>query len=229
MSATHEALDSLPAAADALGGKLGVYARATVRFLAHAVSSAYVNEESLVFPGSPTGLPLAPGVVARATYAESATHERERVLASVLLDACVLHRDSLAKYAAAFFRKSRSCLTSSNSRRSLRISSSWLVSLPWPGKTSAPMSPERLSACCFHLRSISERIPSSRATSESLLPSSVTSRTASSLNSRVNCRLFCANGHLPPQSYVGLISVSTKTGEFHVRINGKSMRSSVWC
>src|SRR5690625_1570747 len=183
MSATHEALDSLPAAADALGGKLGVYARATVRFLAHAVSSAYVNEESLVFPGSPAGLPLAPGVVARAAYAESATHERERVLASVLLDACVLHRDSLAKYAAAFFRKSRSCLTSSNSRRSLRISSSWLVSLPWPGKTSAPESsepesPERPSACCFHLRSMSERIPNSRATSETFLPSSVTSRTA---------------------------------------------------
>lgn len=97
-------------------------------------------------------------------------NERELELAKVRLDQRLLHRDSCAMYAAAFVRKSRSCLTSSSLHWRRRISSSWLLSCPFSGKTSAGASPERLSTCRFQARSMSPRMPRSRAISETLRP-----------------------------------------------------------
>ena len=113
---------------------------------------------------------------------------------------------------------SRSCLRTSTSRRSRRISSSWLVSLPLPGNTSPGATPARLSACRRQLRSMSARIPSSRATCEIGLPLSCAIRTASTLNSGVNCRRFRSMNHLlarllPPRAYLGVHeSGGTPTG-----------------
>ena len=74
---------------------------------------------------------------------------RERYLKLILMRShkCVLHPSSLAKYAAAFFRMSRSSLTCSNSRLSRATSSPASLRLPGPPKAFTP----RLPNCSFHL------------------------------------------------------------------------------
>jgi len=103
----------------------------------------------------------------------------------------VLHDRSFAKYAAAFFKKSRSWVTNSSSRRKRRTSCSALATLPCPGNTSVSVS-SLASTCCFQWRSISQRIPSCSATLDAELPF-CTSRTASNLNSRVYFRFADMN------------------------------------
>src|SRR5687767_15419353 len=77
-----------------------------------------------------------PVVVPAATDLEDLTHPRDTKLFAVSSDKGVLHLSSLAKYAAAFFKMSRSSLTCSNSRLSRATSSPSVPRRPLPGNRS---------------------------------------------------------------------------------------------
>lgn len=66
------------------------------------------NAESLLLSCALTRRPHRPVVEAGAADLECTTHQGNLELASVCLDSGVLHRDSLAKYSVAFFKKPRS-------------------------------------------------------------------------------------------------------------------------
>lgn len=76
-------------------------------------------------------------------------------------------------------------------------------------------------SCRRHSRSCSGRRASSRATWASGRPLSASSRTAPSLNSRLNCRRFPGIGHLPPPKW-RLRSVSTKSGQLQARTSANA-------
>ena len=65
---------------------------------------------------------MQPCVVAAAVNLENAAHAGEFEFGSVGLNKCVLHPDCFAKYAAAFFRMSRSSVVRLSSALSLAIS-----------------------------------------------------------------------------------------------------------
>jgi len=64
-----------------------------------------------------------PGVVAAGMHRHDLAHAAHAVLVFMPFDKCVLHPDCLAKYAAAFFRMSRSSVTRLSSAFKRRISS----------------------------------------------------------------------------------------------------------
>src|SRR5206468_9139419 len=116
------------------------------------------------------------------------THQRHRIGVPLGGNAGVLHRDSFAKNAAAFFKKSRSWRSTSTSRRKRRSSCSGVSPLGG-GPPAARVS------CCFQWRNWSGRILSSRATSLSGRSLSSASRTASCRNSGLKDRR-CFMDHL---------------------------------
>src|SRR2546422_3016840 len=67
--------------------------------------------------------PILQGVIARNRYSERTAHEPDGKETVMCLDRAVSHGDSLAKNAAARFKKSRSWVTRANSRFT-RVSSS---------------------------------------------------------------------------------------------------------
>src|SRR5216683_5405150 len=154
-------------------------------------------------------------IEAGAANSQQPAHQRQREVVTVNADAGVLHSFSFAKYAAAFFRKSRSCSKRSTSRRKRFSSDSWPLPRPWPGKRfffSLRGSP---STCRFHARNMSGRIPSLPATSAIDCWPSATNLTASSLNSRVNCRLLSPmNTSNPEQYHSGLSRCPRNQGKF---------------
>ena len=75
---------------------------------------------------------ILPGVIATGRNPQATAHQSYRVLVAAALDHRVPLDDSLAKYAAASLKKSRSLVTRANSRLSLANSSS--RGLPVPGK-----------------------------------------------------------------------------------------------
>lgn len=64
-----------------------------------------------------------PSVVAAGVHSHDFAHTAHAMLMFMALDKCVLHPDCLAKYAAAFFRMSRSSVTRLSSAFNLRNSS----------------------------------------------------------------------------------------------------------
>src|SRR5574343_1092779 len=66
-----------------------------------------------------------PGVITTGMHIHNVTEPAHRLLHFVRLDERVPYRDSLAKYAAAFFKMSRSSLTRVNSAFRRRISADW--------------------------------------------------------------------------------------------------------
>ena len=68
-------------------------------------------QQSIVFPGTHAHWRAQPRVVAAAMHPEHTTHRLQPELVRVIAHEGVLHPDSLAKYAAAFFRMSRSSVT----------------------------------------------------------------------------------------------------------------------
>src|SRR5262249_5118356 len=126
---------------------------------------------------------LRPGVEPAAGDLEDAAELAYREGLAVLLDEAKLHFCSSAKYANAFFKMSRSMVTSRSFFSSSRTFCAWPVTRPWPGKTSAAGF---AVACSFQRCSRLRAIPRCVATSVRDLPSSVTNRTASFLNSGVN-------------------------------------------
>src|SRR4030095_6650959 len=92
--------------------------------------------------------PVPPLVVAAARYAQHGAQARHLEQPAMATDEGVLHGSSRAKYAAAFFRMSRSSVTFASSRFSRATSPSDAAGLR-PGPRNAP-SPLPAS-CSFHL------------------------------------------------------------------------------
>src|SRR6185369_11680156 len=183
---THQAGDPLAPATPATGTHFAMNARTAIGSFAVLMNGGNQGPQYYILPRSNTRLSSLSGIETRATNLQYATHRSQRKLMAIQSNAGVLHDFSFAKYAAAFFKKSRSSVTRTSSRRKRRNSSSWLVTRPWPRKMSLAAS---FSTCRFQLRTIDARIPSAAATLATDCPC-LTSRTASSLNSRVNCLRF---------------------------------------
>ncbi len=79
-----------------------------------------------------------PGVVPADRYLQSVAHPCDRQLVGVVGDEREGQLGGLGKYAAAFFKRSRSALSLMFSARSRRSSSSAGVRRPCPGKASSP-------------------------------------------------------------------------------------------
>src|SRR5690606_23888963 len=77
-------------------------------------------------------LTILPVVIATGRHLQTTAHQSDWVLVAAALDHRVPFDDSLAKYAAASFKKSRSFVTRASSR--LRRASSSSRGLPVPGK-----------------------------------------------------------------------------------------------
>src|SRR5690606_14941749 len=127
--------------------------------------------------------PLALGtidrvIVARAADLEEIAHQENGKGDAVLTDPGVLHVDSFAKYAVAFFRISRSSSVRRSCLRSRAIStfiSSTVASSPHGSGGGASL------AC--HARSVASHTPTAWQADLNEYPSSTTNRTASRLNS----------------------------------------------
>src|SRR5207302_5816827 len=84
--------------------------------------------------------PGGPGVVPTGGHPQGLAHPPDRPLALVVGDEPERQLGGLAKYAAAFFSRSRSALRRATSARSRRTSSSAGAGLPCPGKADSPRS-----------------------------------------------------------------------------------------
>ena len=88
---------------------------------------------ALVLRGPHTGWTIPPRIVAAPTDGKRAAEARHRMVRLLSPDKRVSHVDSLAKYAAAFFKMSRSSVTRANSRFSRAISAAGSAGRPEPG------------------------------------------------------------------------------------------------
>src|SRR5579863_3706528 len=92
--------------------------------------------------------PVAPLVIAAARHAEHGAHPCHLEEPHMPANEGVLHGSSRAKYAAAFFRMSRSSVTFASSRLRRATSPSCCAGLrPGPQNAVAPLLP----SCSFHL------------------------------------------------------------------------------
>src|SRR4029453_7361060 len=99
------------------------------------MNGANDHSQTLVGGGPRTGRSSLGGIETGATNFQHPAHQHHWKFLTMNSNAGVLHVHSFAKYAAAFFRKSRSCSRRSTSRRNRLSSSSWSLLLPWPVKT----------------------------------------------------------------------------------------------
>src|SRR5207237_528451 len=132
--------------------------------------------------GAGTQRPGQPGIEPAATHVQHPTHPDHAKLRPMIADEGVLHGRSLAKYAAAFFKMSRSSVIRASSRFRRVSSSAAFACRPEPGNAPAPW----VSSSAAHLYSRLRGIPNSRATSAAGRPDCLSNWTASSLNSLVN-------------------------------------------
>src|SRR3984885_2385282 len=132
----------------------------------------------------------------------------------MLGDESELHRASLAKNAAAFFRMSRSARSLAFSLRSRSISSCSGFSWPWPGKACIGSA---LSSFAQR-RSMFSSISRSRAACATLTPRSRISRTASTLNSRANTRLPMGHLQLQQSPFLGVHETGSRPTSFLNRL-----------
>jgi len=129
---------------------------------------------------------MQPSVVAAAVNFENTAHAGESKFSSVRLDKCVLHPDCLAKYAAAFFRMSRSSVVRRSSGLSFAISA--CIAL-----RSLDSGSSAFLNLLTHVYKTPSAIPSHLATSTTVWPLSMTCLTAASLNSGVYFVLFISS------------------------------------
>src|SRR5574342_440755 len=109
-----------------------------VRLLVAVMNAADLCQQHSI-PSAPRRLrPIAPIVVSATAYLKHSAHRRDPKLSAVSSHERVLYLSSLAKYAAAFFRMSRSSLTRSSSLRRRAPSSLAAERGPLPGKAPAP-------------------------------------------------------------------------------------------
>src|SRR5690606_12623294 len=123
---------------------------------------------------------ILPGVIATSRNLQATAHQSYRVLVAAALDHRVPLDDSLAKYAAASLKKSRSLVPRASSRLSRASSSS--SGLPVPGKAFP------VHRCASRARRVSKlgATPLSGATCRLRAPE----RRASSMASRLNSGLY---------------------------------------
>src|SRR5690606_4440929 len=117
-------------------------------------------------------LAVLPGVIPTGSDLQATAHQSYLVLVAAALDHRVPLDDSLAKYAAASLKKSRSLVTRANSR--LRRASSSSRGLPVPGKAFSVLG------CASRTQRVSRlgATPISRATCRQLAPERRTSSMA---------------------------------------------------
>src|SRR5207302_10464103 len=120
----HEPRDALPADTNALRPELLMHAGGAVGLVAPPMRDPHVEQQPLVGAAVRAARAAAPRLEPGRRDIEHAAHESHGVLVTMTSDAGVLHRDSLAKNAAAFFANSASCLSVAFSRRRRRTSCS---------------------------------------------------------------------------------------------------------
>src|SRR6185436_10541038 len=163
---THQPSNPLPTATPATFPYFPMNARATIGGSTVLINGRNQRPQHRIFPSSGTRYAPLSRIETGARYLQYPTHRSQRKLFAITANAGVPHDFSFAKYAAAFFKKSRSSVTRANSRRNRRSSSSWLVTRPWPRKISgSPLSTSR-----FQLRTIEVLIPNAAATLETDCP-----------------------------------------------------------
>src|SRR5512135_2625489 len=111
-----------------------------IALIAFAVDSGNLSGQLPIGLRSGARRSLAPRVVATAGARQDTTQHREAVLTGIIRDELVLHRTRRENTAKAFFKMSRSSVTSSRSRRSRASSLSASLSFPLPGKASLASS-----------------------------------------------------------------------------------------
>ena len=147
------------------------------------MEAAQLGGQPLIFDRAGTHRPIPPGIVAATTDREGRTEVGDPVGALLGPDERVFHVDSLAKYAAAFLKMSRSSVTRANSR--LRRASSAADSACRPEPGNAP--PCAATSFCYLYRRL-RGTPSSRAISAVGRCPAFSNCTACRLNSGVNRR-----------------------------------------
>lgn len=142
--------------------------------------------------GPRAGWAASPSVVAAPIHAQRLAQLSEPIRCLVCVDKPIPHGDSLAKYMADFFKMFRSSRSRAFSHRR-RVSSSVLWARPpLPGNAASPY----VSNACGHLYKWLCRSPNSQASAAAGRSNDFQSRTASRLNSVVNC-CCSATRHLP--------------------------------
>src|SRR4030042_253350 len=101
------------------------------------MSSTDLQFQSHLLPLPNSKRSLDPGIVSACRHLQHTAKQRNKIGKSQLLDYRVPCSDSLAKYAAAFFKMSRSIFTTANSRFTLVSSCSTSVR----GRCNLPTSP----------------------------------------------------------------------------------------
>src|SRR5918911_1888558 len=109
----HQPHNALSSAVPATCTHLSMNPRTTVSLPAALIESGNQRPQNLVFTGSGTWHSSLGRIEAGSTNLQDSTHRGQRKLVSMQPDAGVLHDFSFAKYAAAFFKKSRSSVTRS--------------------------------------------------------------------------------------------------------------------
>ena len=177
----HHAGNAFAANTESFTSQCGVDARTPVRLTAGCVNDSYARQYLLIALLTFGRFAVSPRVVSGLRHVEKATHHRYAKFVPITMDAVKSQRDSFAKKAVAFFRKSRSSVTRFSSRCNRRSSSSADLSFPFPGNEVTPsFAKARLQRYnCSTLR------PRSAATSAIDRVPSLLRRIASILYSRV--------------------------------------------
>src|ERR1700690_1536767 len=181
----HQPCNSVLAAAMAPGDQITPHARTPIRPVALLEAVTDRSHERTVGPSTFTLGPAHPLVEPSPRHRQCLAHLLRLPGTAVLRDERESHCGSLAKKAMAFFKMSRSALVRANSLRRRASSASSGFIWPRPGKACV------LSAFASrtHLPITFAPMPRSLAACAAVMPRSVTSLTASTLNSRVNTLL----------------------------------------
>lgn len=105
-----------------LGRQLSMKAHCTVRALCFSMGSRDQCYSSIPLAG--TSRPLAPAIIAAYRHTQHSTGKTNRITGAQSIDGGVPHNDPLAKYAAAFFKMSRSMRSLAFSLRNRLFSAS---------------------------------------------------------------------------------------------------------
>lgn len=111
--------------------KMLLQAFGTEAFARALMGSENLRFQSCFLPCPFRGRAFAPCVITADRNTQQPAHRWHRVILSHLFNHAVLHRDSLAKYVANFFNRSRSIFTSASSRCTRASSASSSVSGFW--------------------------------------------------------------------------------------------------
>src|SRR5256712_6334135 len=209
--ASPQASDSMFAARDARSGQRAPQLDGPIDTAGLVMQADDLRSQLTIRHGAGTHGPGQPLIEPTATHVQHPAHPHNPKLPAMGAHEGVLHGRSLAKYAAAFFKMSRSSVSRATSRRRRARSAAGAGCRPEPGDDASWCA----SNWAAHLYSRFPGIPNSPATSAAGRPDCVRSRTASSLNSLVNrCRwpIVHLRGHLVP--FRGVRQTRASSGYF---------------